>query len=526
MVTEEVLPSVPSLVAEFAVRGNTCAVATPTGDVTYAELDDLVRERAAMLAGLGVRKGTVIALLAPNGIPWIVTWLAAASLGAVLVPMNTFSRPAEVIATLRHSGAHLLIAVPEFMKQRYRDDLEESLGVRLALDLDPLESLPQLTTVIWLDELDAAGRAARRIPESVVRSLGADVEASDPLTIVYTTGSTGSPKGIVHSHGAVLRQAHTMWVMTGQADQPTLWTTMPLNWVGGLTWSFLRIMVAAGSFVTQEVFDPAEALALMMRAGANEATAWGPVAKLLVEHPAFDADVLGRIDIFERALGAGDPQVPQSLGMTETLGPHSGWSPALHGDQLPAAGLGSLGRALPGMQHRVIDPATGADVPDGVGGELLVRGSTMMLGRHRFERREVFDAEGWYHTGDKVIRRDGFLFLVGRLDDMIKTAGANVSPAEVVAVLVEHESVDQAFVTSMPDGARGEAVVAFLVPSPLGVDIDEVRALARHELAVYKVPRHFGVLSPDEVPWTPTQKVDYQELRRRAQQLFGEDNPS
>ena len=150
----------------------------------------------------------------------------------------------------------------------------------------------------------------------------------------------------------------------------------------------------------------------------------------------------------------------------------------------------------------------------------------MMLGRHRFERREVFDAEGWYHTGDKVIRRDGFLFLVGRLDDMIKTAGANVSPAEVVAVLVEHESVDQAFVTSMPDGARGEAVVAFLVPSPLGVDIDEVRALARHELAVYKVPRHFGVLSPDEVPWTPTQKVDYQELRRRAQQLFGEDNPS
>ena len=493
-------------------RHSALAVVTPTESVTYRDVLESSVIRAASLMRIGVRKGTVVALLAPNGADWVYWWVACARIGAVVVPINTLATSAELQRILEHSGAHVLVAVPEFGTNHYREQLCHIVGLKCA-DRDRLgPRLPQLRRVLWADEL-TSGYFDTNDSDAVaaVEAAGADVEPSDILTIVYSSGSTGEPKGIVHAHGPVLRQAQRFARLTETDSSTVLWTPMPLNWVGGLVWSWLRVAVAGGTFVTQPKFEPDAALGLLGAARVNTATAWKTMVERMQSAPGFSESEHRHI----RGLGwdvVGAPDRPTSLGMSETLGPHSGWFGA--SDVPPPDGsIGSWGRALPDIEHRIVDPESGMPLADGLIGELHVRGDSLMVGLHRRERSEVFTDDGWYPTGDRAQLRDGWLIFHGRLDDVIKTSGANVSPIEVQSVLEAHPDVKQAWVMGIDDAARGQIVAAALVAGSANLDVRAVLDDARAHLASYKIPRKVRVIEEPEIPWLSSQKVDIRRLR-------------
>jgi len=210
-----------------------------------------------------------------------------------------------------------------------------------------------------------------------------------------------------------------------------------------------------------------------------------------------------------------------ALGMSETCGPHTFKTAAQEAAGGTERYKGNFGHPVPGLEHRIADPETGRHLPDGTAGEILVRGYSLMRGLYKREPSEVFDADGWYHTGDRGYFRDGWLFFTGRQTDLIKTRGSSVAPAEVEQRLLSYPEVRLAFVVGLPDAVLGQQVVALVVPAgPDGsVDGDELRRRLREDLSSYKVPGHVLAISADQVPWMSSQKADRRALTALAEKL-------
>jgi acyl-CoA synthetase (AMP-forming)/AMP-acid ligase II len=200
--------------------------------------------------------------------------------------------------------------------------------------------------------------------------------------------------------------------------------------------------------------------------------------------------------------------------MTETMGPHSAAGPEAE-RVLPEEMRGSFGLLVPCVEHRIADPETNATLGEGEVGEVCIRGYSLMNGLYKRERHETFDEDGWYHTGDKGLIRDGYLYFHGRLSEMIKTAGSNVAPREVELLLESLPEVGLAVVVGLPDADRGEVVAAALVPAT-GASIDPIETLRRagEELSNYKVPRRVLVLDEGDVPYLANGKPDRLTVRR------------
>jgi acyl-CoA synthetase (AMP-forming)/AMP-acid ligase II len=314
-----------------------------------------------------------------------------------------------------------------------------------------------------------------------------------------------------------------------------LWTPMPLCWVGGFSFTLLRAMTVGAAFITQDVLDAGTALALMERERVTHVSAWPAVSKSLREHPDYAAADLSSVrsgSFYDAVPGDRRPADPglavTSLGMSETCGPHTFWYPEDEVEGAPEEYRGTFGHEVPGTEHKIIDTATGAALPPGEEGEVLVRGYSLMLGLYRKERSEVFDADGWYHTGDRGYFRDGWFFFTGRQSDLIKTAGSNVAPIEVETCLTGLAEVKLAFVLGVPHPDRGQDVVALVVADPEGPERDPgelaelVRASAREQLSSYKVPRRVFVVGNEDVPWLTSQKADRRALAVMAEKLAAE----
>jgi acyl-CoA synthetase (AMP-forming)/AMP-acid ligase II len=200
--------------------------------------------------------------------------------------------------------------------------------------------------------------------------------------------------------------------------------------------------------------------------------------------------------------------------MTETMGPHSAAGPEAE-RVLPEEMRGSFGLLVPDVEHRIADAETNATLDEGEVGEVCIRGYSVMNGLYKRERHETFDDDGWYHTGDKGLIRDGYLYFHGRLSEMIKTSGSNVAPREVEVLLESFPEVSLAVVVGLPDADRGEVVAAALVPAA-GASLDPITTLRRagEELSNYKVPRRVLVLAEGETPYLPNGKPDRLTVRR------------
>ena len=519
---------------EFAVLGD--------DRLTYAGAEEQSSRLARGLLASGAGKGTRIGLLAPNGPAWIVGWLAATRIGAVVALLNTYGKARELGWILRHADVQVLLTVDSHLGNDYLDRLEAAAPDLVGQEHERIliESHPYLRSVwTWGDATRPwAGRiadlAARgdEVGEQLLREVESEVTPADPMVVVYSSGSTADPKGAIHSHGACVRHAHNLWQLRDLEADDVLYTPMPLFWVGGFSFTLIAAMHAGAMLVFEEQFDPGTTLELIERERVTQVLGWPHMAKALVDHPDFATRDLSAVRggtmaaLMPQAQQA-DADVPKanSLGMTETLGPHTFDSKA---NVLPPGKEGSFGPSVPGVEHKIIDPVTGDDLPVGESGELCLRGYSLMLGLHKRERSEVFTPDGWYRTGDGgYFDADGHFYFTGRLGDLIKSSGMNITPRDVELVLEAMPEVVLAFVTGIPHSDRGEDVAAAVALRPgESIDADEIRARVKDEIASYKVPRHVAVFADQtQLPWLDSGKVDRRRLAAILEERFAERPP-
>lgn len=275
--------------------------------------------------------------------------------------------------------------------------------------------------------------------------------------------------------------------------------------------------------MTEASFQPDRALALLEAERATAAIGWPHFGKALHEHPDHPRRDLSSLragnlpGLLPPAVCPIDPALrPNGLGMTETCGP-----PTYTRERaLPESLRGAFGPAIPGVEHRIVDPDTGERLGPGASAEICVRGPSLMQGLHELEREQVFDRDGFFCTGDLGrFTPEGVRYFEGRRGDMIKAGGANVTPSEVESVIAGFAEVKEAYVVGLPDPERGEAVAAAAVPEAgAAIGPDEVRARAKAVRAAYKVPRHVVIARHDELPFTATGKIDKRRLRAWLEQ--------
>jgi acyl-CoA synthetase (AMP-forming)/AMP-acid ligase II len=497
--------------------------------LTYAEAEARSAALARGLLATGAGKGTRVGILAGNGPDWIVAWLGITRMGAVAVLLNTYSRPAQLGWTLRHSDAQSLLTVDAHLGQDVLDRLERAVPGLAGSDRDRIlvPSQPYLRSVwAWgeghrpwaapLADLLAAGEA---VDPDLLAACEAEVTPADPMLVVYSSGSTSDPKGAVHSHGAAVRHAHNLLPRRDLGAGDVLYSPMPLFWVGGFSFTLISAMHAGATVVFEERFDPPATLRLIERERVTHVLGWPHVAAAMVGDPTFPER-----DTSSVRYGLVPPPRPEanSLGMTETLGPHTY---GMAGEALLPERQGSFGTPVAGVEHRVVDPVTLADEPPGVPGELWVRGYSLMLGLHKRERAETFTADGWYRTGDAGwFDEAGHLHFTGRMGDLIKTSGMNVIPRDVELALEALPEVEMAFVTGIDHAQRGQDVVAAVALRPgQALDGEEARVRVKEAIASYQVPRHVAVFADrTELPWLDSGKVDRRRLAALLDERFRE----
>jgi acyl-CoA synthetase (AMP-forming)/AMP-acid ligase II len=528
-------PTIPELARTTAERfGDAPYVVTGSERLSYADADRRSRAVAAGLLASGVGKGAHVGILMPNSADWVVAFYAITRIGAAAVPINTFVQPRELAWTLHHADVAVLLAHPRLLTNDYPERLEAALPGLAEVDADGplmLNDAPYLRRIFVWGECDrrwssgdeqALTELGASVPEGLLDSVEACVTPADPAVIVYTSGSTADPKGIVHSHGTDVRHSYNLTFPYITRADDVLFTSMPFFWIGGLMTGLLAVVHHGAVVVTQPSFDATEALELMERHRATITQGWPQQGKTLAADPTFATRDLSSI----RRTSMPDSVPPEhrapeistvALGMTETCSCHTNYDPYV---ALAESKRGTFGPSVEGLEHKIIDPESGHEVPRGVEGEILVRGYSLMLGRYKVERADVFDADGWLHTGDAGrMDEDGWIFFTGRLGDMIKTAGGtNVTPAEVEAALASVPGVQEAYVTGVPDpeGTAGTQIVAAALVPRAGeaVDPEAARAALKGNLSAFKIPKHIWVCQKSELPFTDTGKLKKADLAK------------
>lgn len=521
-----------------AARPGTEAVVFRGERLTYAELRARADELARALLAVGVRKGDRVALLLPNRTEWLVAAFAVAKIGGVTVGLSTFSMPREIAWTLEHCQPAALVTVEAFRGRGFLEPLYglvPELGRSVPGELRS-ERFPALRAVVCVDPerydgvyrlSDLLARAAE-VGEDALAVAQAAVTPTDLCYILYTSGSTATPKGVTLAHGGVIENGFNIGERQHLREGDRLWLAVPLCWSFGSANALPAILTHRGSIVLQESFEPGEALALMDEEWCSVYYGMANMARAMLEHPDRPRR---RLRAMRTGLTIGLPEDIQMTmeavsarelcnvyGSTETYG---NCAVTDAGDPLELR-LHTQGLPLPGMDIRVVDPASGRVLPPGEVGEFRVKGY-LTPGYYDDPElnRTAFDADGYFVTGDLgLIGADGRVRFRGRLKEMIKTAGVNVAPLEVESVLLSHPAVKQTYVVGVPDRDRGELVVAAVeLHEGVAATAADLTAFCRERLARYKVPARFVFRKADEFPRTPTGKVQKPQLREDLTRL-------
>jgi acyl-CoA synthetase (AMP-forming)/AMP-acid ligase II len=512
-----VAASIPALLRQTAERHpDGVAVVDDDATRTWGELAARSRDVAAALVAGGLEVGDRVAIWAPNGLRWIEAVLGLWQAGAVLVPINTRFKGPEAAELLHRSGARRLVATRTFLDTDYVAMLERAGG-----ELPALER----TSVPAGDEWDAfvgeATAAARGETERRSAALGTD----DLSDVLFTSGTTGVPKGVVMTHGRT-RCVATDWVaMTGLAQGDRYLMVNPYFHMFGLKAGILASLVAGATMLPEPVFDVDRVLSRVEQERVTVLPGAPTLYQSILDHPdrsRYDLSTLrvavtGAADIPVELIRRVQQELPFRFVVTGYGLTEAGTAAATSPDDSPEVIATTVGRARPGFSLRIVDDA-GRDVAQGEAGEILLRGGSVMS--HYLDDPEgtaqTLSADGWLKTGDLgVIDGNDCLRIVGRVKDMFIVGGFNAYPAEIENVLLRHPDVQQVAVIGIPDERLGEVGMAFVVTTSTDPGLaDAVLAWAKEQMANYKVPRALEVV--DELPVNATGKVVKDELRARV----------
>ncbi len=513
--------------------GSRRAIVFEGRELSYRELEREARLLARALMGAGVVKGARVAVHMSNRPEWIVAAFAVGMLGGVLVPVNTFATRAELKYVLRHSDAAFLLMQPSLLKHRFLEDLlAEYPAIALGapgrlrcLDFPQLRRIACIGIDAPRGGIETWGQLLAHeqgVSDALLDAAIAEVEPADDGLLIYTSGTTAQPKGVLHTQRAAVLQSWRFVDFLKLEPDDRVYTTYPFFWTAGIAMSIGPTLAVGATLLLQEAFEPGDALAMIERERATAVHAWPHQQKALGEHPSagerdlrsvrkvdFSAPIAKLAGIERDEYGTG-----AAYGLSETFT----LAAALPADAPLELRKQTSGRPLPGMTIRIVDPETGTPVASGAPGEIAVKGVTLMRGYYKVTLEDVFDADGYFRTQDGGwLDAEGQLHWTGRLSNLIKTGGANVSPVEIEESLAKHPAVKVGVVVGVGHPTLGEVVVLCAVPVE-GAKIEEaeLRAWLRERLAAYKVPRRVFAFRADELAYTGNQKVQVAPLREAA----------
>jgi HIP---CoA ligase len=514
--------TVPQTFAESAERhaSRTAVIGEHGETLSYAQLDEKRIEAARALISLGIRHGDRVAIWAPNSVEWIIAGLAVHSIGAVLVPVNTRMKGNEAGYILGKSGARLLFCAGSFLNQHY----PTLLGQHRPATLEHVVVLrdAQPGDFGWAEFL----RHASEVSGALVERRSAAVKPDDRMDIMFTSGTTGLPKGVVTHHGQNLRVIADWSRAVGLTPEDRYLIANPFFHAFGYKVGWLGGLLAGLTVLPHAVFDAAAILKRIERDRISVLP--GPptlfisllndASRAQTDLSSLRATITGAAAIapslIERIRAElGFKVVLTGYGLTETCGVVSLCDA---GDDAETIALTS-GKAIPGVELRCVDPQN-QPLPAGEAGEIVVRGYNVMQGYLDDEdaTREAIDADGWLHTGDiGVLDARGYLKITDRLKDLYIAGGFNCYPAEIERLMAAHPAIAQVAVIGVPDERLGEVGKAYVVLRP-GQTLDEKSLIAwcREQMANYKVPRY--VEFAGSLPTNPSGKVLKYQLREAA----------
>ena len=534
MTTMPVSRTIPALLEEQAGKfGEREAIVAGTQRLTYHALRAEVRRTAKGFIALGVQRGDHVAILMGNRVEWVLAFLALQQLGATTVGLNTWATPREMAYALAHAEVTCLIAVDQFRRNDYR---------AMIAGMQPRDTvLPRLRHTVWVAALDTAVSTTVQTPASTEQgalsweamlALGQDitderidaaghaVETDDVAMLLYTSGSTAAPKGILLQHGKWIQNAFEIGERQKVTQADRLWLAVSLFWSFGCVNALPNLLTHGGCVVLQEHFHAGEALSLIERERCTLMYGTPNMVQALVEHadrPKYDLTSLrsgAMIGTPEQLMGAvhlGATQICNVYGLSETYGNCT----VIDADEALDVRLQSVGKPLPGVSLRICHIETGEPIPAGEVGEIRVQGPLFSAYYKDEEKtRETFDAQGFFRTGDLgTVDTEGRLYYRGRLKEMVKSGGINIAPIEVEETLMRHPAVRSAYVIGVPDPSLDEILVAIVILNPTAVvTTEELTQFCKKELAAYKVPTRFRFATDAELPLTTTGKLQKMKL--------------
>ncbi|MBT3628141.1 MAG: AMP-binding protein [Rhodospirillaceae bacterium] len=487
---------------------------------SWSEFQGRVRDLAKGLHAAGIRRGDKVAILMGNRAEWLIADFAIMALGGVMVAANTWATARELAYQLNHSECRLLIMSATYLKRDYTALIEEARAENYDLSgLQQIYCIADGAPPAGMTPFEDLWRLGADVPDSEIDAAEAAVEGEDTACLLYTSGSTALPKGVPLQHYALVEN---MWGIGErlhiQADD-RLWLGVSLFWGLACENALFAVWSHGATIILQESFDAGEALRLIEAERCTVYYGTPNMTLAIEEHP----DRAAR-DISSLRVGAtlGSPQQIQCLidlgvreacqiyGLTESYGNCS----INDAHDTVARRTESIGKALPGNDMIIADMATGKRMPTGEIGEIRLKGYvTKGYYKEPDKTAEAFDADGYFRTGDLgFVDDDGYFYFRGRAKEMIKTGGINVSPAEIEELLISHDAVELAYVIGLKDARRDEIVAAVIVATE-PIDSDELIALCRASLAVYKVPRKVKFVTHADLPLTSTGKLQKNRLK-------------
>jgi fatty-acyl-CoA synthase len=529
-----------ALLREMAVRhGRRPAISFEHRDISFAEVDAQVDVWARALLAQGVGHGDAVAVLAGNRPEWLYAAMASARIGALLVPLNTWHQAEELAYVLGHADVKLVFCTDRMRRSNYTKIVAEAVPAAAEAALrgrieEP--TLPHLEQVVELGEKGLAASLAlsdflsqgKKVSATELERAESLVSPDDLVHLVYTSGSTARPKGVLLEHGHLIENTFNIGERQGLTCEDRSFVASPLFYGLGLLQALGATWTHGACAVLMEIYEAGAALRILETERCTVFYGLGNMARSLVDHPDFHQH---RLHLTKGVLGLGPAEktlARRVLGLTHgtpIYGLTESYGLCALGDwQDPfETAINTIGRPLPGWQVRIADPFTDEELDPGEVGQILIRGH-VTRGYHKDPQRnkDTFTPDGFFRTGDLgFFTAQGELMFHSRLSEMMKPGGINVSPMEVELLIAQLDAVREVHVVGVPHPELGDRVVAYVDADPRRLTADEVTAHVRTVAAKYKAPHHVIFRSADELPRVASGKISKAALRDQARRDLG-----